>query len=237
MDDDCITYIVCFLLALVAVGFAGSGLAWLYQNQLPYLITGVVVLCAILITWFMGTRPRRTTADSREIADKADRAARSLAKARHTVELETEALRRVRLGVRDEINFKVYRQAHRESRIAADRWYAHKRSALETRRGISVGLNKMREKKGRLERNLEHATSRRRRALVLEKQRTQSLIDALSSGLSSLNEEVDRGSRSLTEFNQQTGRLRDHIRDHCGPEGRRWYNRLESRKRNIIDRS
>lgn len=236
MDDDCITYLVVFFLALVAIGFAGSGLAWLYQNELPYLITGVVLLCAGLVTWFVTTRPRSAPAASTAIVARAQRAERSLAVARHALERETEVLKNLRLEVRDEINFEVHRQAHRESRLIADRWYAHKHSAIATRKSISTGLTRMQGKKRQLNQRMTTSSSRRRRAIALEVQSTQSVIDALAGGLSSLNQEVNRGSLSLVECNQQTAKLRDHIRDHCGAKGQRWFNRLEARKRDITGR-
>ncbi|MFC8415327.1 hypothetical protein [Streptomyces coelicoflavus] len=236
MDDDCITYIFYFVLAIIAIGFAGSGLAWLYQNKLPYLIAGASLLCLAFIIWLTKKRSKKKSSSSSALVRQSNRIEQSLADARRAVERETETLKKIRLEVaRDELKFEFYRQAHHESRLIADRWYEHKHSAIQARNRLSNGLNRMRQKRRHLEQLLRNAPPRRRRALTLEKQGTQAAIEALTHGLSSLDEEVRRGSRSLNECNQQTGRLRDHIRDHCGIRGQIWFKRLESRKRRIID--
>ncbi|WP_330452346.1 MULTISPECIES: hypothetical protein [unclassified Streptomyces] len=234
MDEDCATYFIYFLAILVAIGFAGQGLFWVYQHHLPYLIMAAATLCGILVFRLRKGRRGKTSAAPRALVAQAARAEQSLARARESLERESQALANIQFRAHDEVNFQVHKQAHRESRIIADRWHAHKRTALKARRSISGGLNRMRDKNRRLERDLNSATPRRRRALTREIQGTRSAVEALSRGLTTLNAEVDRGTRSLTTYNQRTAALREHIRNHCGPQGRRWYERLEARKRKII---
>ncbi|WP_405861052.1 hypothetical protein OG407_24030 [Streptomyces sp. NBC_01515] len=228
-------WVAIVVIVLVAIGYAIQGLAWLFDNERVYLILGVGALCVLAVAYYRLSRPVKAPVDTKVIVAQARQAERLLVESRRALEREAESLKNLRLEVRDEVNFEVYRQAHRESRIIADRWHKHKRSAIETRSGISVGLSKMREKKRNLDRRSSSSSQMQRRRVLQEVQATQSVIDNLQGAMSSLNSEVDRGAKSLTSYNQQTGRLRDHIRDNCGPKGKRWFAQLEERKNRIID--
>ncbi|MFI5888100.1 hypothetical protein [Streptomyces sp. NPDC051554] len=228
-------WLVIVVLVLLAISYAIQGLVWLFENELVYFILGIIAVCTLAVAYYRQGRSVKTPVDTKAIVAQAHQAEQRLVESRRALEREAEALKSLRLEVRDEVNFEVYRQAHRESRIIADRWYKHKRSAIETRNGISTSLSKMREKKRSLDQRSSSSSHILRRRSSQEALGTQSVIDSLYGALSSLNGEVDRGTHSLTSYNQQTGRLRDHIRDNCGPKGARWFAQLEERKNRIID--
>jgi predicted outer membrane lipoprotein len=184
------------------------------------------------------TNRSRTSAASEAntavLAAKARRAEAELKEARRALEREAASLERLRLEKRSEIHFELLRQRHHESRIIADRWYEHTRNARKIRRSASAGLTKLREKKRTLARRRDSLSRGHRSSVVSELQATQHIIDQLYGSLSSLDQEIERGRRGLTEYNRQTGALRDHIRDNCGVKGRLWYERLEARKRKSV---
>ncbi|MGW2270738.1 hypothetical protein [Streptomyces yangpuensis] len=222
------------IIVLAAIGYAIEGLGWLVENEPVYLVLGVLAVGAIAYFWYRSGRPATLRVDTGAMVTRARRSEQLLVESRRVLEREADALRNLRFEVRDEVNFEVYRQAHRESRLIADRWYEHKRSALETRKEISAGLNRLRANKRRLDR-MSGGTSpaTRRRKFSQEAHSAQSVIDSLNQALSSLSAEVSRGAQSLDAHNRQTGRLRDHIRDHCGPRGRRWFEQLQARKKRV----
>ncbi|GAA2648726.1 MULTISPECIES: hypothetical protein [Streptomyces] len=224
-------WLVIAVIVLTAIAYAIKGLGWLVENEPVYLVLGVLAVGAIAYFWYRSGRPATSRVDTGAMVTRARRSEQLLVESRRVLEREADALQNLRFEVRDEVNFEVYRQAHRESRLIADRWYEHKRSAVETRKEISAGLNRLRANKRRLDR-MSGGTTRRGR-FNQEAQAAQSVIDSLDQALSSLSAEVSRGARSLDAHNRQTGRLRDHIRDHCGPRGRRWFEQLQARKKRV----
>ncbi|MFJ6211788.1 hypothetical protein ACIQGZ_00320 [Streptomyces sp. NPDC092296] len=225
-----------FALALLAIGFIGWGIAWLFQNELPYVVLALVLAAIALIAWYRSSRStsRVPAAASGSALADARAVRRRLSDISSGLERESALLASMRLVAHDEVNFALYRQRHYESLLLADRWYALKRSAVQTRGTLSGVLNRLREDKRQLARKRDRLPARSRAGTVRQLQATQSTIDDLYGALTALSAEIDRGSLRVKECNDRTAVLRDHIRDHCGAEGRRWYARLEARKRKKI---
>jgi hypothetical protein len=214
-------------LVLIAVGLYGSGLIWLVIDAWPYLLLVAIIGAAIAIAYVRNRRAQDTRAvraiGSEAIVSHARQSERVLAESRRALERESAALEQARLTTRGELNFQLLAQRHHESRLTADSWYRHKQTAVEAKTRISSELGKLHASK----RQLNGKRSKGRARLAAE---AQAAIVQLNSGPSSLSEEIRRGSTAVTEYNQQTGRLRDHIRDNCGPRGQRWFDELEARK-------
>ncbi|GAA1646033.1 hypothetical protein [Microbacterium flavum] len=144
---------------------------------------------------------------------------------RKTVELQDAVKRDVRRA-----NFRQLRDMHYASKKTADAWYDHKRSATETRKRLSRGLDQYRERKRTLARQRDASSGTRRSESIAEISSVQSVIDGHYQMLKSIDAEISNGGQRLDQFNINTGTLRDYIRDNCGPEGREWYIALQARK-------
>ncbi|MEU3090741.1 hypothetical protein ACWCQ0_35500 [Streptomyces massasporeus] len=176
-------------------------------------------------------RPENRHGVSTEAQARLRGSERLLREARQAMDREVRAVEDLRRRLRGEVHYGVLVQKHHESHQLGAAWHDHTRRAERTRRRVSAGLARVRERKRALARTRDRSSGTRRAAVVVELRRTQALIDTIYGALSSLDQEIDRGRRSRGEINQQTALLRNHIRDHCGDKGRQWFLRLEKRKR------
>lgn len=176
-------------------------------------------------------RPENRNAVSTQAQARLRGSERLLREARQAMDREARAVEDLRRRLRGEVHYGVLVQKHHESHLLGAAWHDHTRRAHRTRRRVSAGLARVRERKRVLARTRDRSSGNRRAAVVAELRRTQLLIDTIYGAVSSLDQEIDRGRRSRGEINQQTALLRDHIRDHCGDKGRQWFLRLETRKR------
>lgn len=239
--------LILFVLVLVAVGFAVDGVVWLFQHELPYVILFFVAVIALflLVAYVRSdahepkgrTRGASTLDTARRIVAQARQAELRLSEARLVLERESRTLERLRLEKRGEIYFDILRQRHFESSLVANKWHAHTSSTQKIRRNVSSGLTQVREKKRQLARMRDGSSQARRPKIISELQQTQLFIDQIYAALSSLDGEIERGRTSRQQFNNQTGDLRDHIRDTCGQRGKLWYARLEARKSRSLTNS
>jgi len=234
-------FLIVLFVVLVVLAYAFIGIGWLIHHELPYVILFfVVIVVAFLIYLYMGgsaderkkaSGSSLTPAAARRVAAQAHQAEQRLSEARRALEREALALEQLQFKVRDDLNFDIYRQRHHQSFTIADRWYEHKREALKTKRTVSDCLQQVREKKHHLDQKREHSTRHTQRASIAGAlQDTKEMIATLTTTLSSLNEEFQRGSLQVTAYNIQTARLREHICNNCGSKGRRWCEELRARK-------
>jgi hypothetical protein len=197
-------------------------------------VVGVAAVLA-LIGLFAASRSHRRPGNRTGVSTGAQAQLRGserlLREARQAMDREARAVENLRRSLRGEVHYSVLVQKHHESHLLGAAWHDHTRRAQRTRRRVSAGLARVRERKRVLARTRDRSSGSRRAAVVAELRRTQLLIDTIYGALSSLDQEIDRGRRSRGEINQQTALLRDHIRDHCGDKGRQWFRRLETRKR------
>lgn len=224
---------------LVALAYAFIGVGWLIHHELPYVILFFVAIVVIFLIYLYigGSADERKKASgssltpdaARRIVVQARQAERRLSEVRDALERETEKLNQLHLNAYDEARFEFLVQRHHESRLVADSWYTHKRSAVETRTIISGGLSEFREKKRQFARMRDASSLARRQSIVHELNATQALIDELYAALSSLNETIRLGSNRLDVYNDRTRKLKLHIAHHCGERGRLWHERLEAR--------
>lgn len=244
-----IIVVALFLLGLAFQGigrlwiYASPGLAEFWANGKPYvfLFLGVVGVGAFVI--FYMDRQYAPPVSATDIAKdiKAVDATRVVAQARQVetdlretrkvLEREIDSLERLQFTLQDEIHFKLFTQRHNESRLIADRWHEHKREAIEARESISTALNELRGKERRFTKLRDGASAKQRSDISIEIQTTKVAINRLCEINGSLGQEISKGRRFLDVYNKRTRDLKLHIRDHCGPKGRLWYERLEERTR------
>jgi hypothetical protein len=208
---DGTTLIVIIVALLIAVGFLGDGVAWLVIHETGYCIAAASLVVVTLVCWAV-TAWRSSVASRRRITRsiaRANRARAAVEASRRSLERKSVELKRIQTSYHEDISFTVLINHHNESRVLADRWYEHKRQAQKTHSEMSGGLQKLRTTHGK----------------------SATIIQGLRQSLSLLSAEIARGGQAVTEFNSQTGELRDHINAHCGRQGREWYQRLEERKR------
>ncbi|GAA1872815.1 hypothetical protein [Actinomadura bangladeshensis] len=191
-----------------------------------------VVAAAAAGYWFYAARPVRTGAP-----EQARRAELALREDRRAAARAAASLGRLTERRAGEARFELLKQKHRESVAIADKWYAHKHDALRTRRRVAAGLARISRRERRLagepgaEAGRGGAAPARRRGARAEARRLRRLIDDMDAVLRSLDEEIRLGAANLRDHNARTRRLKEHIRDDCGAEGRLWYARLEARTR------
>jgi hypothetical protein len=232
-------WLAVIFVGLVLLAYLFMGIGWLFTHELPLMISilvalGVIVILIIVSIAYaaqddsVGKRSvppnRPNLARAKSIEARANRAVETLVRDRTALEREARKLEGVRSRLRGDVNFQILVQQHHESRLLADSWHTHKNQAITSRKELASGIRSFETYTRQLAQSGHGGASR-------EIGTAKSTIRELPGVACTLQGEIDRGSIALDEHNKQTGFLRDHILDACGPRGRKWYDDLQRRKR------
>lgn len=227
-------WLALIFIVLVLLAYLFQGIGWLFTHELTWVLVGlslvaaviVFFVVAILVQLFTGEQAPAARRDIKKLQSAgttANQAIATLRKDRAVLERKARELEELRNSVRGSINFHILAQRHHESRLLADRWYAHKRQAVRSKKDLAAGIARF---NGHARQVTRQSDSRRSREI----ETTRSTINQLSRITNVLQDEIDRSGAALDKYNQQTGSLRDHIRDTCGTRGTKWYNDMQARK-------
>jgi chromosome segregation ATPase len=238
-------WIAVIIVGLALLAYLFEGIGWIFTHEMPFVILAAVIVVMSLVIAATG---RRTT-ERRQISTalrkveamkpvgiRAEKAVAVLVEDRQLLERKSHQLEELRHTLAGDINFQVLAQQHNESRLLADSWYAHKDQAIRSQRQLSSGIGSFNSHAKKLtQASSISGDSPPRSRFARDIATAQATINHLASIVANLRGEIGRSRTALVLYNGQTGDLRDHIRDNCGPRGRRWYDELQRRKsdRNI----
>lgn len=240
-EEGCITALVALLGAVLVIAFVVQGTIWLFVHEWPYILAAAVIGVSVLVSRFNAKHKARAeqiasvTRESKKIQTVETQAAKAtsqLIEQRRKLENNTVKLEELRQTVRGDINFQLLAQKHHESRLYADTWYTQKRQVIATHKEFSTQVNAFKSHIGSLTRARNRVKKGADRSPLGQAiGSAQTTLSHLSAAIATLKGEIDRSGTALDTYNDQTRELKLHIRDTCGPRGRRWYNELEERTR------
>jgi chromosome segregation ATPase len=234
-------WLAVIFIGLVLLAYLFEGIGWLFTHELPAVILVALILVIIFAIYIRDSptvNNRRISATLRDVealkpvGARASKEMALLAEDRQTLERKARQLEELRRTLQGDVNFQVLTQQHHESRLIADSWHAHKAQATRSRRELSSGIDSFNSHTKKLARTgSASGKGLPRPRFTGEIATAQATINHLAGIVANLLGEIERSRAALTLYNAQTGRLRDHIRDNCGPRGRRWYDDMQQRKR------
>ncbi|WP_454296806.1 hypothetical protein [Salana multivorans] len=164
-----------------------------------------------------GVEPIVSRADLDVLQRRAQSAQSALLVVERTIRTEAARLEQVVQHDMRRLSCTQLRDLHRRSADTADEWHRQKQDAIAIRRQLSRALDRLREQRRQCaqQRDSTHGDARRR--FASQANELGRLIGTYYATLETLNAEIRRADTMLTQYNIQTGRIRDYLAVECPP--------------------